>query len=394
MPGQVEVEQGGKSLAGVGDNAVAAGVGNALAGLGWDDRFEALLVSVGPGLEPGRILSEERGVYVVATAAGESPASPSGRLRHETELDPSAHWPSVGDWVGLEPLAVSETGGDRNGEHRLVQRVLPRATAVVRRSPGDRRMPSQVLAANVDVVFVVTSANADFNLRRLERYLAVAWDSGALPVVVLSKADLTEDIESFRTAIEAVGPGVEVIAASIVTGEGISELRSHLGAGRTVVFTGSSGVGKSSLVNALAGRELLDTGGIRLDDARGRHTTTRRQLVRLVDGLLIDTPGLRELGVLDAEGVSTAFGDIETAAASCRFGDCEHRSEPGCAVRAAIERGEIAFDRLEAWRKLQREAFRATLATDALARRAERKKWTAISKRVGRHMKAKYGGEA
>lgn len=356
-----------------------------LAALGWDDRLGAQLATEAPGLVPARVLTEERGQYLVAGAAGEGPASPSGRLRHDAELDPTAAWPTVGDWVAVEP------GGD--GEHRLIQRVLPRRTAVVRRSPTDRRMPAQVLAANVDVVFVVTSMNADFNLRRLERYLAVAWDSGATPVVLLSKADLAGDVEGYRVAAEASAPGVEIIAVSAVSGEGLDLVRAHLGAGRTVVFTGSSGVGKSSIVNALAGEQLLDTAAIREDDARGRHTTTRRQLVRLANGLLIDTPGLRELGVLDGEGVSTAFGDVEALAATCRFSDCRHQSEPGCAVRAAMREGRLPTDRFEAWGKLQREAQRAAMASDALARKAERRRWTAISRSVDVHMRMKYGAE-
>ena len=360
---------------------------DALPALGWNDRLAALLASEGPGLVPGRILSEERGEYLVASATGEGPASASGRLRHDTELDPTAAWPAVGDWVALAPFTTDQTGD----EHRLIQRVLPRQTAVIRQSPGDRRMPTQVLAANVDVVFVVTSVNAEFNVRRLERYVTVAWESGAVPVVLLSKADLAADLEAFRLAAEATAPGVEVIAVSIVTGEGIEAVRGHLGLGRTVVFTGSSGVGKSSIVNALAGEPLLDTGGIRLDDARGRHTTTRRQLVRLADGLLIDTPGLRELGVLDGEGLATAFDDVEQTAMACRFSDCQHRSEPGCAVRAALDDGTLTLDRLDAYQKLQREAHRAAIATDAVARRAERKKWTAIHKSVDIHMRQKYG---
>jgi len=356
-----------------------------LAALGWDDRLDALLVTEAPGLVPARVLTEERGLYLVAGAAGEGPASPAGRLRHDAELDPGAAWPAVGDWVALEP------GPD--GEHRLIQRVLPRRTAVVRRTPTDRRLPAQVLAANVDVVFVVTSMNADFNLRRLERYLAVAWESGALPVILLSKADLAEDVDGFRFAAESIAPGVAVIAVSAVTGEGLQEIRTHLGPGRTVVFTGSSGVGKSSVVNALAGEPLLETAAIREDDARGRHTTTRRQLIRLADGLLIDTPGLRELGVLDAEGVSTAFDDVEGVAASCRFNDCQHRSEPGCAIRAALRDGRLAAERFDAYTKLQREAHRAVLASDALARRAERRRWTTISRSVEQHMRMKYGAE-
>ena len=360
---------------------------DALPALGWNERFATLLAAEAPGLVPGRILSEERGEYLVASATGEGPASPSGRLRHDTELDPTAAWPAVGDWVALAPFTVDQAGD----EHRLIQRVLPRHTAVIRQSPGDRRMPTQVLAANVDVVFVVTSVNAEFNVRRLERYVTVAWESGAVPVVLLSKADLADDLEGFRLAAETTAPGVEIIAVSVVSDEGIEAVRGHLGPGRTVVFTGSSGVGKSSIVNALAGEPLLDTGGIRLDDARGRHTTTRRQLVRLADGLLIDTPGLRELGVLDGEGLATAFDDVEQTATACRFSDCQHRSEPGCAVRAALHDGTLTLDRLDAYQKLQREAHRAALATDAVARRAERKKWTAVHRSVEVHMRQKYG---
>jgi ribosome biogenesis GTPase / thiamine phosphate phosphatase len=355
-----------------------------LRALGWDDRHATLFATEAPGLEPGRVLSEERGQYLVASAGGEGPASPSGRLRHDTEMDPTAAWPTVGDWVAVEP-------GPDDGAHRLIQRVLTRRTAVIRRAPGDRKMPSQVLAANVDVVFVVTSTNQEFNVRRLERYVTVAWESGATPIVLLSKADLADDLDGYRIAAEAAAPAVDVIPVSAITGQGVEDVRRHLGFGRTVVFTGSSGVGKSSIVNALAGEPLLDTGGIRLDDARGRHTTTRRQLVRLADGLLIDTPGLRELGVLDGEGLATAFDDVEQLASTCRFSDCGHQSEPGCSVRRAIADGTLDRARFEAYGKLQREAQRAALATDALGRRAERRRWTVITREAERHMRLKYG---
>ncbi|MEO8273313.1 MAG: ribosome small subunit-dependent GTPase A [Chloroflexota bacterium] len=367
----------------------------ALHALGWNERLAGLIATEAPGLVPGRILAEERGHYTVVSAAGEGPAIPSGRLRHDTEIDPTAAWPAVGDWVALEPLAGGADGSSGTGatEHRLIQRVLTRRTAVIRRSPGDRRLPSQVLAANVDVVFVVTSVNSEFNVRRLERYLTVAWESGATPVVLLSKADLADDVGEFMLEATAAAPAVEIIPVSSVSGEGIEAVRAHLGVGRTVVFTGSSGVGKSSIVNALAGEDLLDTGGIRLDDARGRHTTTRRQLVRLVEGLLIDTPGLRELGVMDGDGVATAFEDVERIASSCRFGDCRHQSEPGCAIRAAIAAGELDSPRFAAYEKLQREAARAAIATNALGRKAERKKWSAIQRSVEQHMRLKYGAE-
>jgi ribosome biogenesis GTPase len=235
--------------------------------------------------------------------------------------------------------------------------------------------------------------NADFNVRRLERYMTVAWESGAWPVVLLSKADLAADPGRFLAEAGGAAPGVDVVPVSAVTGEGLDAVRGHLGEGRTVVFTGSSGVGKSSIVNALAGAPLLETAAIREDDARGRHTTTRRQLVRLAGALLIDTPGLRELGVMDGDGIAVAFDDLERLAATCRFSDCSHRSEPGCAVQAALASGALDRARLEAWRKLEREAARAALATDALGRRAERKRWNVIQRSVEAHARMKYGTE-
>ena len=335
-------------------------------------------------LRPGRVVAEERGSLQVATSSGEISATVAGRLRHAAEVDPSTLYPAVGDWVALS--------GSGQGTS-VVLAVLPRASAIIRRGPVDRAQPSQVLAANVDVAFVVMSLNADFNLRRLERYVAVAWESGAVPVVLLSKSDLAPDPAGQRLAAEATAPGVEVILVSAVSGEGIEAVRAYLGAGRTVVFIGSSGVGKSSLVNALAGTALLEVASIREDDARGRHTTTRRQLLRLHDGLVIDTPGLRELALLDSDGLAETFGEIEAVAGSCRFGDCRHASEPGCAVRAAIADGSLEADRLDAYRKLEREARRAELAGDAVARKAERRKWTAMIKGVERGMELKYGRE-
>jgi len=333
-------------------------------------------------LQPGRVVAEERGAFRVALATGGVLGRLSGRLRHSLDVDPEVLHPSVGDWV-----AISVPPGGEGA----IQAVLPRRSAIVRRGPTDRSFPTQVLASNVDVAFLVTSMNADFNLRRLERYVAVAWESGALPVVLLSKLDLAADVQGMRLAAEASAPGVEVIAASALTGEGIDEVRRHLGLGRTVVFIGSSGVGKSSLVNALAGEALLEVSEVREDDARGRHTTTRRQLVRLHDGLVIDTPGLRELALVDGDGLDDAFGDVEAIAAACRFNDCAHRTEPGCAVRAALADGSLDQGRFEAWRKLEREAHRAELAGNAVARKAERRRWNAMVRGVERQMAFKYG---
>jgi ribosome biogenesis GTPase / thiamine phosphate phosphatase len=358
-----------------------------LLGLGWDAGHAASWASLprsnGAALQPGRITSEERGSFAVALATDDVTASVAGRLRHEIELDRSSLYPAVGDWV-----AVSGEGSSG-----VIHGVLPRRSALVRRGPADRSMPTQVLAANVDVAFLVTSLNADFNLRRLERYVAMAWESGAIPVVLLSKSDLAPDVDGMRLAAEASAPGVEVIPVSAVTGEGLDAVRRHLGTGRTVVFLGSSGVGKSSLVNALAGAALIATASIREDDARGRHTTTRRQLVRLDEGLVIDTPGLREMALADGDGLSETFGEVEAVARSCRFGDCSHSVEPGCAVRVALADGSLDRGRWEAFRKLEREAHRAELAGNAVARKQERRRWNAMIKGVERQMQLKYGSE-
>ena len=358
-----------------------------LIALGWDAGHATAWPSAAAaadGAQPGRVVAEERGAFRVALATGDVLATMSGRLRHALDLDPETLHPSVGDWVAATALPAGAG---------VIHAALPRRSAIIRRGPTDRSYPTQVLASNVDVAFLVTSLNADFNLRRLERYVAVAWDSGALPVVLLSKADLAEDVEGMRLAAEASAPGVEVIAASALTGEGLEAVRRHLGLGRTVVFIGSSGVGKSSLVNALAGEALLEVSAIREDDSRGRHTTTRRQLVRLHDGLVIDTPGLRELALADGDGLDEAFGDVEAIAAGCRFSDCAHRSEPGCAVRAALADGTLDRARFEAYRKLEREAHRAELAGNAVARKAERRRWNAMIRGVERQMALKYGAD-
>ena len=356
-----------------------------LGSLGWDEAFAASFAGrSGPGLLPARVVTEERGAYRVHTGAVELPATLTGRFRHEAEADPTAAYPAVGDWVAIQ---------DAGARTAVIHAVLPRRSAIVRRAPQDRGTDAQVLAANVDIAFLVTSLNADFNLRRLERYVAVAWESGAMPVVLLSKADVAADVEGARLAAEAVAPGVEVVPVSAVTGEGLDAVRGHLAPGRTVVFIGSSGVGKSTLVNALAGAELLETAAIREDDARGRHTTTRRQLIPLAEGLLIDTPGMRELGLHAEDGLDATFGDVERAALACRFRDCSHDGEPGCGVRAALDDGRLDPSRWASYRKLQREARHAEISSDALARKAERRRWTAISKSVQVHMDHKYGTE-
>ena len=309
---------------------------------------------------------QQRGAYHLATPAGEMTAQLSGRFAHEAL---EGDYPVAGDWVAaaLRPDEGSAT----------IHAVLPRRSAFTRKAAGPGRPTGQVVAANVEMAFLVTSLNADLNARRVERYLATAWESGAAPVVVLTKADLCDDRDGPLAEIEAVALDVPVHVVSAVTGEGVEALRDCFAPGQTAVLLGSSGVGKSSLVNALAGTELMATGGIREDDARGRHTTTHRELVLLPNGrLVLDTPGMRELGLWDAgDGVAAAFADIEALAAACRFADCQHEAEPGCAVRAALDDGSLDPERWRSWGKLQRELAHLDRKEDPLARERARKVW-------------------
>jgi ribosome biogenesis GTPase len=296
----------------------------------------------------------DRGRLTVLTAHGERRVA-SGRSLHDAA---GLGGPAVGDWVLLR------------GE--LATEILPRRSAFVRTVAG-RTSAAQVVAANVDVVLVVDALSGDARLRRVERYLAVAWSSGATPVVVLTKADLCDDVDAAVRAVREDALGVDVLPVSSVTGGGLAAVRAVLGPGRTAAMVGPSGVGKSSLANALAGRTVAGTREIR-DDGRGRHTTTARELHVLPGGgLLVDTPGMRELALYDdADGVDTAFADVVELAARCRFRDCGHGGEPGCAVAAAIEQGRLDPARLTAWRKLQAEAHRQLLRVDARARAQER----------------------
>jgi ribosome biogenesis GTPase len=339
--------------------------------LGWDGAFAGQFAPwADGGHRPGRVLAAHRGGDLVATGDGELLTQATGRLRHLA--GPSvADLPAVGDWVAL-----------RDGR---IHAVLPRRTAVTRRVPGSNA-GEQVLAANVDLVVSVVAPGRDANPRRVERLLALAWESGARPLVVLGRADLCPDwgtdVASELAGLAAVAPGVQVMALSCYTGQGVEEIAAMLAPGRTAVLLGSSGVGKSTLVNRLAGRDLLATGEIR-DDGKGRHTTTTRQLVLLAGGgMVIDTPGLRELGLWSDAGGGTAaaFGDVEELTAGCRFDDCRHRTEPGCAVREALEDGRLAADRFAAWEKLQRELAWVERRADPLAAADRRRHARAITK--------------
>jgi ribosome biogenesis GTPase len=331
----------------------------ALEDLGWTARFaDAFEPHRARGLSPARVSLEHTHIYRVLSPDGERLARVAGRLRHDAAG--RADFPAVGDWVAIETAA--------SGDARI-RAVLPRATQFARRAAGNPTEP-QVVAANVDVVFLVSGLDGDFNLRRIERYLVTAWDSGAAPVIVLNKADLVENVDPFVREVERVGQGVPAEIVSARRPDSMDRLRAHLGRGRTAALLGSSGVGKSSIANALAGEELLRTRDVRPSDSRGRHTSSSRQLVLLPGGgILIDTPGMRELQLWDAgEAVAGAFADIDAIAGDCRFRDCRHATEPGCAVMTAVEAGALPAERLESFRKLQAEQRHQAAQQDERAR--------------------------
>ena len=348
--------------------------------LGWGPFFDQQTEQInGDGLTPMRVAEEQRGAYVLWSADGAFEAVIPGRMMHEAEG--RDYLPAIGDW-----LLARRLPGERRA---VVEHVLRRRSALSRKVAGERT-DEQVMAANVDLIFVVASLNRELNLRRLERYLAVTWDSGATPVLVLNKADLCADRLEILRSVEAVTPGVEVLQTSAATGEGIDALRLTLARGLTAVFVGSSGVGKSSIVNRLMEREAQDVKDIRGDD-KGRHTTTVRQMLVLSgSAVIIDTPGLRELQLWDAgEGLSKAFADIDDLAEGCGFRDCSHGSEPHCAVQAAIERGMIDLGRLESYRKLQREQTFIAGKKDERLRAEGQKKWKQIARTNRARQKAR-----
>jgi len=344
--------------------------------LGWSDRLATdFEPHAAEGRVPARVAVEHRGAYVLYAETGELRAEVAPKLR--SRASGRADFPAVGDWVAL-----------RDG---FVHAVLPRRTKFSRKvaSSEGRECDEQVVAANVDVVFLVTAFGHDFNLRRLERYLVMAWESGAEPAILLTKSDLAENVDAGVLEAQSIAFGVPVHAVSAVTGEGLDAMRSYLAPGRTAALLGSSGVGKSTLVNRLAGAELLATAEIRAD-GRGRHTTSHRELVLLPDGgLVLDTPGMRELQLWEsAEGLGEAFTDVEALAARCRFSDCAHRSEPGCAVREALAQGELDAQRYASYEKLGRELHRLEIKLDKRARSEEARRRRAFYREIRSRTKA------
>ena len=337
----------------------------------------------GEGMLPARITAVHRERYELICQDG----TLYGKLKTSVYYGREPHpFPTVGDYVFINAVE----GGDSQ-----IVKTLPRRSYFSRLDPygGDREHGGyleQAVAANFDTVFIMQSLNQNFNLRRLERYLTMTWQSGAVPVIILTKADLSEDLYRQIGEAEAIAAGVDIIATSIKSGEGLDSLTKHLQPGKTCVFMGSSGVGKSSLLNTLMGEDVMTVKEIREDDARGRHTTTHRQLFMLPSGaFIIDTPGMRELGIWDnndglTEAVSEVFTDIEEQLGMCKFSDCKHESEPGCAVNAAIKSGDITQKRWESYMKLKREALYAENKREAMRKKSAKNQGIAIWSRQQR----------
>lgn len=347
--------------------------------LGWSSFFQDYWATEeNQSRTPARVVEEQKDFYRVACEDGVLLAEISGHLRHSAAT--RGDFPAVGDWVAIDA---------RPAEGRAtIHRVLPRKSKFSRKVAGEKTS-EQIVAANIDTVFLVSSLNADLNLRRIERYIATIWESGAQPAILLSKADLCEDAVAAVEQVATVAAGVPILVISAVTSVGFDDIPMYLRAGETAAFIGSSGVGKSTIINRLLGADIQEVREIREEDDRGRHATSYRKLFILpAGGLLIDTPGMRELQLWDAEsGLQQAFDDIDTIAADCFFRDCKHISEPRCAVRAAIEDGRLDPDRFENYLKLRKELGYLALKQDALARAEQKQRWKRIHKAQKRYYK-------
>ncbi len=351
-----------------------------LADIGWNSFFEQNFERFKKqGLSPVRIAQEHKRSYLVLSERGELAAEVSGKFRYEAGS--KGKFPAVGDWVATSIRPEEEKA--------TIHAVLPRKSSFSRKAILSGGMPEtggkteeQVLAANVDTVFLVSGLDGEFNLRRIERYLAVAWDSGATPVVVLNKSDVCPDVEVRVKEVETIAFGVPVHPISAAEKQGLDIFHEHMGSGKTAAFLGSSGVGKSTIINGLLGEDRLKVREVRAYDNKGRHTTIHREMIILpTGGVVIDTPGMRELAMWsDENGLRRTFDDIEELALGCRFRDCRHQGEPGCAVRRAIEDGRLNAKRLSSYLKLKKELVHLTIRKDQRARLDAKKKWKNIEK--------------
>jgi ribosome biogenesis GTPase len=343
-------------------------MGERLTVLGWDERVAAEFAPYAArGLQPARVALEHQHIYRLYTADGECLARVRGRMRHQAEAREA--FPAVGDWVATEPIETRSESADREG---TIDAVLPRRSRFSRKSAGDLT-EEQVIAANIDVVFLVSGLDHDYNLRRIERYLVTAWNGGARPVILLNKADLLEDVDGRVEEVRGVAAGTPVHPLSTKSGLGLEVFDEYLRVGVTAAFLGSSGVGKSSLINALLGEERQRVSDVREKDSRGRHTTTHRELLILPrGGLIIDTPGMREMQLW--EGTLDAFQDIQEIGTACHFRDCQHEQEPRCAVRTAVEEGRLPAARLASYQKLQRELAHQAERQDQYAQLVQKRK--------------------
>jgi ribosome biogenesis GTPase len=357
-----------------------------LSALGWDAGWvETFAPHAALGLRPARVVAVHRDTSIVRDSSGDRPAAVSGVFRFEALA--TVDFPVVGDWVALdEGGAIAAILARRTAFRRM-------ATDATRRGTG--LDDEQVMAANVDVALLVAGLDHDFNVRRIERYLAVAWSSGVIPVVVLNKSDLADDVDDRLLAVAEIAPGVATVAMSAATGDGLEALWAHLPAGTTAAILGSSGVGKSTILNALLGEDRQRTGAVRESDSRGRHTTTHRELFQVRTGaMVIDTPGIRALEVLGADdGLDATFDDVVELAATCRFSDCSHNGEPGCAIRVALADGRLSEERLAGHQKLERELAHVARQSDPRARAEYRRKWRLLRKAGDAQAARKYGSE-
>ncbi|MGP4079826.1 ribosome small subunit-dependent GTPase A [Pseudalkalibacillus sp. R45] len=340
-----------------------------------EERMEQAKEWTEKGYEPGRVALEHKGMYTLLTEHGEIRGSISGKMNFEATQ--REDYPAVGDWVMCQIRP--------NDRAATIHSILPRTSKFSRKIAG-LTTEEQIIATNIDTVFLVNALNKDFNVRRIERYLLMAWESGANPVIVLSKADLCENVQERVNEVETVAFGLSVHIISSETGDGIDEITPYLTEGKTVALLGSSGAGKSTLVNRLYGEEIQKVKEIREGDDKGMHTTTHRELFLMPQGgLLIDTPGMRELQLWNTnDGLSESFRDVEALAETCKFRDCQHENEPGCAVKTAIDSGELPEERYASYKKLQRELAYLERKNDQKAKLEEKAKWKKITKSMRR----------